>query len=262
VRIKTVVRFLIGALMIGAAYKVALYGFGRFLAHRYVAVAVPAVAPVVVTNPPANPPNAERGAKSTTSNVQRATRDNGSVNALPIAQHALPSSEPMTERASSSASSVPPPNAIGSGIGAGEATQLMQSVIPQTPGIVTRVGNALAAIAGKAVTSGSPAVAGSPTAQGIPVVQNFQWERVVNGMLRLRWSPVGDGFRYTVYGGYAGPHPAFDTCFQPPRSGTAADWIPPKEGPKYYDLYVVAVDAKGHEGMPSQHLIIDLRNEP
>jgi hypothetical protein len=63
-----------------------------------------------------------------------------------------------------------------------------------------------------------------------------------------------------VYGGYAGPHPAFETCLDQPWGGTVATWTPPKEGPKVYELYVVAIDAKGNEGTPSQHLIIDLRD--
>jgi hypothetical protein len=73
---------------------------------------------------------------------------------------------------------------------------------------------------------------------------------------------VGAGFRYTVYGAYAGPHPVYDVCFHPPTSATNFTWPPPTQGGKVYDLYVVAVDAKGNEGLPSQHLTIDLRDSP
>jgi len=139
-------------------------------------------------------------------------------------------------------------------VNANDVTQAIQAGLPQTGGIGSRLANAAAALVGKAVTPGGAATA------GIPTVQGFQWERGLNGTIRLRWTSAGDGFRYTVYGAYHGPHPVFDVCFHPPTSATVFNWPPPTQGGKVYELYVVAVDAKGNEGLPSPHLIIDLRD--
>jgi hypothetical protein len=213
---------------------------------RYPPVAATPAAPVAAVPPSGQTVPRAEGTGPSQRQLPRA-ETNGRAKSMAPSNSSGPGTQPA---APSSASGLGPRTSV---LDSNDATSLMQAGLPQTGGIVQRVGNALAVIAGKSVTSGG-------TAGAVPTPQGFQWERAPNGAVRLRWMSVGGGYLYTVYGGFAGPQSVYDTCFHPPIRDTAYLWIPPKEGPKYYDLYVVAVDSKGNQSLPSQHQLIDLRN--
>jgi hypothetical protein len=137
---------------------------------------------------------------------------------------------------------------------AGDATNVMQSVVPQKQSVPTRFANAVAIIAGKAVTApGAPAPAAKKLAPG---PKNLRWRpNPGTDSITIEWDPMGTDYHYRLY---ASPfkNPSFD---QDPNLFTSASltWTPPPGVEKLYLFYVTAINSQGEESAPSQRLFVD-----
>jgi len=138
-------------------------------------------------------------------------------------------------------------------LNANDAAQLIQAGVPQNGGMVQRVGNALAVLAGKTITVGSPAakkLAAGP--------QHLRWQPIAGSeSITLAWDPM-PGYHYNLYASPYSDHPSFDKDGSLVRSSTVT-WTPPPHSPKIYLFYVTAVNSQGEESAPSGRLMVDNR---
>jgi hypothetical protein len=153
--------------------------------------------------------------------------------------------------------SVPPTPATPTGtplVNGNDVTQVGQAFVPQTGGFVQRVGNAVALLAGKAVTSG-----GSPAAKKLaPGPQHLRWHPIPGSdNIIVEWDPM-PGCLFNFHAAPWGPNPSFDVDGALMRN-PAVIWTPPPHAPKINLFYVTAVNAQGEESAPSQRLLVDNR---
>jgi hypothetical protein len=129
-----------------------------------------------------------------------------------------------------------------------------QAFVPQTGGLVQRVGNAVALLAGKAVTAG-----GSSGAKKLaPGPQHLRWHSIPgNDSIIVEWDPM-PGWHFNFHAAPWGPNPTFDVDGALLRSSSVT-WTPPPHAPKIYLFYVTAVNSQGEESAPSERLLVDNR---
>ncbi len=93
-----------------------------------------------------------------------------------------------------------------------------------------------------------------------PAPKNLRWVRTSTGGVRLLWdAPPPTGLRYNVYVSFAGDPSSWDVGNDPPLEGPEIVWTPPAQGVQVFEIYLKAVDSKGRESAPSNHIIADLR---
>jgi len=136
----------------------------------------------------------------------------------------------------------------------------MKALAPQTPGVAQRLSNALADIAGKAVTApGAPAPAAPSYSSDVPIPRNLKWAKHPGDRdIILNWDDLGPDFHYNLYASYASDHPKFDRDGHLLRKAIIY-WTPPVKGEQVFLFYVTAVDAQGRESAPSERVMADMR---
>jgi hypothetical protein len=136
----------------------------------------------------------------------------------------------------------------------------MKALAPQTPGVAQRLSNALADIAGKAVTApGAPAPAAKKLAPG---PKNLRWSKDPApghpNRIMVEWDSAGEN---TVYNFFDAP---YSNPSAVDRDGyllkkCRIHWTPDGDGEQVFLIHVTSVNSQGEESAPSQSVMVDLR---
>jgi hypothetical protein len=143
-------------------------------------------------------------------------------------------------------------------VNSNDVTQAIQAGIPQNGGIATRLGTALAVIAGKTVTATGSSAARLPACGA----RNIRWHKEPSPghprSILVEWDDTNASDQVNLFAARFSQSQSFD------RDGTlirghSVYWWPPDQGEQVFLLYLTTVNSQGDESAPSPRMLVDLR---